>query len=115
MISLQSLAGYKNGSVGDIIARTRRRTILRALREIRVRAAPGWDADAVSLTFWFIKEQEPQGVTPAWSDWTDEWIGLIDRSGRYRIEVAVACRLRDLTAQDYIESDRLDLDFLSGP
>ena len=88
---------------------------LRALREIRVRAAPGWDADAVSLSFWFIKEQEPQGVTPAWSDWTDEWIGLIDRSGRYRIEFAVACRLRDLTAQDYIESDRLDLDSLSGP
>ncbi|MDE0101979.1 MAG: hypothetical protein OXN89_06335 [Bryobacterales bacterium] len=30
---------------------------LRSLREIRVRAAPSWDADAVELLFWFIREE----------------------------------------------------------
>jgi hypothetical protein len=87
---------------------------LRALREIRVRAAPAWDAEAVSLGFWFIKEEEPQNATPAWPEWTDQWIRLIDQSERYQIEFAISCRLRDLTAEDYIESDRLDLDALSG-
>lgn len=31
---------------------------LRALREIRVRAEPSWDADAVKLAFWFIRDAD---------------------------------------------------------
>jgi hypothetical protein len=30
------------------------------------------------------------------------------------MESAVACRLEDITGQDYVESDRLDLDQLSS-
>ncbi len=88
---------------------------LRALREIRVRAAPAWDADEVSLSFWFIKDQEPDGFPSAWPDFVDEWVALLNLSVRFQIELAVACGLDDLTARDYLESDRLDLDSLSGP
>lgn len=31
---------------------------LRALREIRVRAAPSWDADRITLTLWFVRGTE---------------------------------------------------------
>jgi hypothetical protein len=87
---------------------------LRALREIRVRAAPSWDDEAVRLAFWFIKETEPAGHAPAWDEWVDEWSGLFQQSTRFTIEAAVACRLEDITGQDYVESDRLDLDQLSS-
>jgi hypothetical protein len=87
---------------------------LRALREIRVRAAPSWDDEAVRLAFWFIRETEPEGHAPAWDEWVDEWSGLFQESTRFTIEAAIACRLEDITGQDYVESDRLDLDQLSS-
>jgi hypothetical protein len=83
---------------------------LRALREIRVRAAPAWDADHVALSFWFIKDQEPDGVSSAWQGFAEQWVALLDQSGRFQIEFAISCRLEDLTARDY-----LDLDSLSSP
>src|SRR5579872_2555403 len=53
---------------------------LRALREIRVRAAPAWDSDQVSLGFWFIKDQEPDGITVAWQELVEQWVALLDQS-----------------------------------
>ena len=87
---------------------------LRALREIRVRAAPSWDDEATRLAFWFIKEMDPEGYAAAWDEWVDEWSGLFQQSTRFTIEAAVACRLEDITGRDYVESDRLDLDQLSA-
>jgi len=34
---------------------------LRALREIRIRAAPSWDADEIELVFWFIRDEDCHG------------------------------------------------------
>ena len=100
-----------------VIGKHNRRTVegshLRALREIRVRAEPSWNHDTVELTIWFIKDRDPQGVDPDWSDLVDAWAGLFDESGRFRVGTAVACRLEDITARDYVESDVLDLDNLS--
>ena len=86
---------------------------LRALREIRVRGAPSWNHDEVELTIWFIKECDPEGVNPEWSGLVDGWARLFDESNRFHIEATVACRLEDITARDYVESDVLDLDTLS--
>ncbi len=86
---------------------------LRALREIRVRGEPSWNHGAVDLTIWFIKERDPQDVNPDWSGLVDKWRGLFDESGRFRVGAAIACRLEDITAHDYVESDVLDLDSLS--
>lgn len=86
---------------------------LRALREIRIRAAPSWGHDEVEINWWLIKDGEPQGYEPNWDKWTGCWLDLIDQGGRFHFELPVACSLSDLTGQEYVESDRLDLDQLS--
>ncbi len=86
---------------------------LRALREIRVRAAPSWHADDVELTIWFIKDHDPGDGNSDWSGQVESWIELFDQSGRFRVVSRIACRLDDITARDYVESDELDFDSLS--
>lgn len=89
---------------------------IRALSEIRVRAAPSWDAREVYLNFWFIKEADPQDTkTVDWPSWMDEWMKLIAKQGRFRVEPPTAIPLEGLTARDYCDSDRLDLDRASVP
>jgi hypothetical protein len=88
---------------------------LRALREIRVRAAPSWDDDQVQLSWWFVKDADPEEVDVDWPRFLGPWLGLFDQTGRFRLDPPVACRLEDMTARDYVESDRLDLDHLSVP
>jgi len=85
---------------------------LRALREIRVRAAPSWNADGVRLTIWFIEQGDADNNASDRSDRVERWIDLFDRSGRFRVEAAIVCRLDDITARDYVESDVLDFDSL---
>ena len=86
---------------------------LRALREIRVHAAPSWDSDPVRLGWWFIKDSDPMGVNLDWSGFLDRWLDRFEPGGRYQLDSSVACRLEDMTARDYVESDRLELDRLS--
>lgn len=86
---------------------------LRALREIRVRAAPSWDGDVVHLSWWFIKDADPVGVEVDWSGHLESWLARFDCSGRFRLDTSIACRLEDMTARDYVEGDHLDLDRLS--
>jgi len=88
---------------------------LRALREIRVRAAPSWDADQVQLSWWFIKEADPEIDKVDWPGWAEKWIKLFPQSGRFQCDPPTVCRLEDMTALDYVESDPLDLDRLSVP
>lgn len=87
---------------------------IRALTEIRVMASPSWDDPNVSLTFWFIKESEPSGCNPDWAKMLDDWVALIDQSGRFQVDAALVVRLQDITAQDYVDSDPLDYERLSS-
>lgn len=86
---------------------------LRALREIRVRAAPSWDDAEVQLSWWFIKDADPTDAEADWPTHMDQWLALFDQTGRFRLDPPTACRLEDMTARDYVESDHLDLDRLS--
>ena len=86
---------------------------LRALREIRVRAAPSWDDGEVQLSWWFIKDTDPVDAPVDWSSFVDQWMARFDQTGRFRLDPPIACRLEDMTARDYVESDHLDLDRLS--
>ena len=86
---------------------------LRALGEIRVRATPDWDASEVHLSWWFIKEAEPTEERADWQKFLGVWIALFNNPGRFRLEGPVACRLEDMTALDYVDSDPFDLDHLS--
>ncbi len=88
---------------------------LQALREIRVRAEPDWEADQVNLCFWFILEGEaPSDFESQWGDkFHDQYLGMITPMGRFKPADAKIMFLEDLTARDYVESDQLDLDHLS--
>ena len=87
---------------------------LRVLREIRVRAVPSWDRGEVRLSWWFIKDADPVGVQVNWPTFLDQWLARFDQTDRFRVDSYIACRLEDMTARDYLESDRLDLDSLSA-
>ena len=86
---------------------------LRALREIRVRAAPSWDDREVQLSWWFIKDTDPVGGQVDWLTFLERWLALFDQTGRFRLDPPIACLLEDMTAREYVESDQVDLDRLS--
>lgn len=87
---------------------------LRALHEIRVRAAPSWEADTVELMFYFIRDIDVVMFEGhVWSERLQEWLKLIEPTGRYTEVDGLVITYEDLTAKDYLESDRLDLDHLS--
>lgn len=89
---------------------------LRALREIRVRAAPSWDAGKVELFFWFVRDDsQPDFEGRGWNEHLAAWMTLIPPSGRFEQVDAIVATLDDMTARDYVESDPLDLDHLSSP
>jgi len=90
---------------------------LQALREIRVRAAPSWDADQVQLSWWFVKHDDPQDIPSDWRAFLNRWLTLFEQDDgrrRFRLDPPIVCRLEDMSARDYVESDRLDLDRLSA-
>lgn len=87
---------------------------LRALREIRVRASPSWDAIEVDLVFWFIRDAGDATFGGRnWADLLKDWLKLVAQSGRFKQVEGQVVSLRDMTAEDYVESDPLDLDHLS--
>lgn len=88
---------------------------LRALREIRVRAAPSWNAREIELMFWFIRNQEQvQFQEKEWHKYLEKWLQLLPESGRFKSVRGLVVSLEDMTAKDYVESDPLDLDHLSS-
>lgn len=95
----------KNSSEGEA---------LRSLQEIRVQAAPTWDAASVELMFWFIRsEKDLQFQGTSWNKLLEKWLGLVPVAGRFQRVDGVVTTLEDMTAKEYVESDRLDLDHLS--
>ena len=88
---------------------------LRALREIRVRAAPSWNASTIQLMFWFIRnEEQVQFQELGWDQLIKQWLQLLPASGRFQSVEGLVVPLEDMTAKDYVESDQLDLDQLSS-
>ncbi|NGM23548.1 hypothetical protein G3576_26280 [Roseomonas stagni] len=100
----------------------------RALSEIRVRAAPSWDAQEVRLTFYLILDRdlasECEGspyalIRPNEQDYEQakSWIVLFAANKKFVLdkdEPWRLCFLADLSAEEYVYSDRLDLDDLSA-
>lgn len=88
---------------------------LRALREIRVRAAPSWDADRVHVHYWFIRNDDQSSFeNEGWEVYLKQWLARTPPSGRFFEVTGTVQGLDDLTARDYVESDPLDLDHLSS-
>ena len=86
---------------------------MRRIQEIRVRAAPSWNHESVHLSWWFIEDNSPDSSNTNSKILLDKWMQLFDKSGRFMCYPPRSCRLEEMTAQDYVESSRLDLDHLS--
>lgn len=87
---------------------------LRSLREIRVQAAPSWNDSKIQLMFLFIRDEEQtQFRETRWDELLQQWLELIPKSGRFQSVEGQVVALEDITAKDYVESDSLDLDYLS--
>ncbi len=90
-----------------------------AVTEIRVRADPSWGSDKIKLEFWFIKDQDPlarkDGEQPGqeWPKMVRHWIDLVALGGRFVEANGFVTDYKYMTAGDYLDSDRLDLDRLS--
>lgn len=87
---------------------------LRALSEVRICATPHWDAIAVGLHYWFIRnEAVPEIGGKSWAEHLKSWDQFLKDEGRFKREGAVVVTLNDLTAQEYLDSDPLELEHLS--
>ena len=88
---------------------------LRALREIRVAGSPSWDEpSSVHVFFWFLRNDADETFEgKKWDTFLDAWKKLVPAKGRFTTVEGVVFTLRDMTAQEYVDSDSLDLDFLS--
>ena len=88
---------------------------LRALVEIRAVVASSRQATDTELFFWFIRDEEDatfEGIS--WDELLDKWLSLVDPGDKY-IEVnGEVVTLKDMTGYDYVHSDPLDLEHLSG-
>ena len=89
---------------------------MRALREIRVVAAPDWNAARVEIFFWFVRGDADTDFEGAnWADLLKEWLKQVPPTGRFHAVNGQVLALSDMTAADYVDSDPLDLDHLSRP
>jgi hypothetical protein len=87
---------------------------LRALREIRVCASPSWDAASTEIFFWFIRDDADAIFEGnSWADLLKEWLKLVPATGRFTSVDGQVATLPEMTAEDYVDSDPLDLDHLS--
>lgn len=87
---------------------------LRALAEIRVQASPSWDAPRLNVFFWFVRhENEADCDGRNWADLLKAWLKLVPPAGRFSSVEGQVVTLQDMTAEEYVSSDPLDLDHLS--
>lgn len=86
---------------------------LQTLREIRVTASPNWTADSITLFFWFVREVLPEPHHPTDAELLEKWLNLLPPQGRFSVVDGIVTTLDDMTAADYVGSDRLDLDYLT--
>ncbi len=87
---------------------------LRALDEIRVYASPSWDANEVMIFLWFVRNDHDVCFEgKSWADLHNAWLNLLSITGRFKSVEGQVVTLKDMTAEEYVTSDPLDLDHLS--
>lgn len=91
---------------------------LRLLGSIRVRGLPSWTADDIDVRVLFCPNTQSEAescMSPKqWDDMVDEWVGLTEPDGVIRDISGDWLALDRMTALDYLESDHLDLEYLSS-
>lgn len=85
---------------------------LTSLREIRVSAFPGWEAERIEVYFWFVTKEDGN-PDPGLEPQIRKWMALLHSAGRYAGFQHRLVSLTDMSARDYVYSDPLDLDYLT--
>lgn len=98
----------KNSSEGRLVE---------ALREIRVQSDPNWDAQQVTVFFWFLLEPgelKPEDFDTARAD-IEKWMKRIEFSDTFvlREEPFSLVEPRDMSVEDYFNSHLIDYDDVS--
>jgi len=83
------------------------------LLEIRVTAEPDWNAGAVTAFLTFVRKDTPEAAALEWHQLIEKWLGLCEAKGRVVKIDGTVMTLREMTAQEYVDSDPLDLGHLS--
>lgn len=83
---------------------------MRALREIRVQARPGWNADPIDLDFFLVCDETSKPTVAAQRD---DWKKLVVPRTPFRDVDFITVSLNELTAAEYVATDPLDLEYLS--
>jgi len=83
------------------------------LLEIRVTAEPEWNAEAVTAFLTFVRKDTPEAAAVPWDQLLEKWVALCDPRRRIVKVDATVMTLREMTAQEYVDSDPLDLGHLS--
>ncbi len=83
------------------------------LREIRVTAEPSWDAPRIRAFLTFIRNDTELAAQADWPTLLQEWLGLCQAVAPIEAIDGTVMTLEKMTAKEYVESDPLDLDYLS--
>jgi hypothetical protein len=88
---------------------------LRNLLEIRVSASPSWHDSSIEIFFYFIRdENETNFKGKSWAELLEYWLSLVQPQERFRIVDGIVTTLGDMTAKEYTQSERLELDHISS-
>jgi hypothetical protein len=85
---------------------------LNSVREIRVRAFPDWSSEAVEVFFWFVTKDDGTPETDLETQ-VKKWMALLTPTDRFIGFAHRVTTLTNMSARDYVGSDRLDLDHLT--
>ncbi|MDE0652795.1 MAG: hypothetical protein OXI26_04025 [bacterium] len=90
---------------------------LRIVKEIRVTGSPSWDAAEINAFVSFcpatLEEATSLMTEEEWDVLVDEWIGRAKPYGVIQSVDGAMIPLDRMRARDYLDSDPLDLDYLS--
>jgi hypothetical protein len=88
--------------------------LIRAASELRVAASPSWDGESVEVTLFCLLEQDSHSNDRAeWAKIIKTWEGLCKLPKRLVFGGAILSTYEEMSAADYLGSDKLDLDYMS--
>jgi len=86
--------------------------ILNSVSEIRIQASPDWDHSPTAVKFWFLTVLETPTSIAEIDVLASNLMALLPSDTRFQADHQAAS-YDDMSATDYICSERLDLDHLS--
>jgi hypothetical protein len=89
---------------------------LDAIEEIRVTATPDWESHEIEVFLTFAPTDgasAPEITEEQWANLLEGWLKLCKPVGVIKTVTGTVLPLDELTARDYLDSDRLELEYLS--